>query len=196
MMKNTKDLIGVLKVVFIMTAVLLFSEVSQAHAGPHGNDECTVSVGNMELRLNGYQFKGSNPDRHYCRHFPHLGQTIIKIDSVSTDLSGYTIELQLLKRNSWLGLILNIDDAFSVIKQQPLQYFSRQVVSIDSDIQLIDIYMIRLRLHAPGGTITEQQLMFVVGFPFAQIMVGIAVILLLLIGFVSLRQLIAKRQQQ
>ena len=150
----------------------------------------------MELRLNGYQFKGSNPDRHYCRHFPHLGQTIIKIDSVSTDLSGYTIELQLLKRNSWLGLILNIDDAFSVIKQQPLQYFSRQVVSIDSDIQLIDIYMIRLRLHAPGGTITEQQLMFLVGFPFAQIMVGIAAILLLLIGFVSLRQLIAKRQQQ
>jgi len=196
MMKNTKDLIGVLKIVFIMTAVLLFSEVSRAHAGPHGNDECIVSVGNMELRLNGYQFKGSNPDRHYCRHFPHLGQTIIKIDSVSTDLSGYAIELQLLKRNSWLGLILNTDDAFSVIKQQPLQHFSRQVVSIDNDIQSIDVYMIKLRLHASDGMSTEQQFIFVVGFPFAQIMVGIAVILLLLIGLVSLRQLITKRQQQ
>jgi hypothetical protein len=104
--------------------------------------------------------------------------------------------MQVLKRNSWLGLILNTDDAFYVIKQKPLQYFSRQVVSIDSDIQSIDIYMIKLRLHAPDGAIIEQQLMFVVGFPFAQIMVGIAVILLLLIGFVSLRQLIAKRQQQ
>ena len=195
-MENTKNLNGVFKVAFIIVVTLFFSEFALAHAGPHGNDECTVTVGDTELRLNGYQFKGSNPDRHYCRHFPHLGQTIIKIDSVSTDLSGSAIELQLLKRNSWLGLILNTDDAFSVIKRQPLQYFSRQVVSIDSDIQSIDIYMIRLRLHAPGGTITEQQFMFVVGFPFAQIMVGIAVILLLLIGFVSLRQLITKRQQQ
>ena len=195
-MKNTKDLIGVLKIVFIMAAALFFSEVSYAHAGPHGNDECIVTVGDTELRLNGYQFKGSNPDRHYCRHFPYLGQTIIKIDSVSTDLSGSAIELQLLKRNSWLGLISNADDAFSVIKQQPLQYFSRQVVSIDSDIQSIDVYMIKLRLHAPDGTITEQQFMFVVGFPFAQIMVAIAVILLLLIAFVSLRQLITKWKQQ
>ena len=195
-MENIKNLNGLLKIVFIMTAALFFSELSHAHAGPHGNDECIVTVGNVELRLNGYQFKGSNPDRHYCRHFPHLGQTIIKIDSVSTDLSEFAIELQLLKRNSWLGLVLNADDAFSVIKQQPLQYFSRQVVSIDSDIQSIDVYMINLRLHAPDGTITEQQFMFVVGFPFAQIMVGIAVILLLLIGFVSLRQLITKRQQQ
>ena len=195
-MENTKNLKGVLKIVFIIAAALFFSEFALAHAGPHGNDECTITVANTELRLNGYQFKGSNPDRHYCRHFPHLGQTIIKIDSVSTDLSEFAIELQLLKRNSWLGLVLNADDAFSVIKQQPLQYFSRQVVSIDSDIQSIDVYMINLRLHAPDGTITEQQFMFVVGFPFAQIMVGIAVILLLLIGFVSLRQLIAKRQQQ
>ena len=185
-----------LKIVFIMAAALFFSEVSYAHAGPHGNDECIVTVGDTELRLNGYQFKGSNPDRHYCRHFPRLGQTIIKIDSVSTDLSGSAIELQLLKRNSWLGLISNADDAFSVIKQQPLQYFSRQVVSIDSDIQSIDVYMIKLRLHAPDGTITEQQFMFVVGFPFAQIMVAIAVILLLLIAFVSLRQLITKWKQQ
>lgn len=185
-----------LKIVFIITAALFFSEIALAHAGPHGNDECTVKVGNTELRLNGYQFKGSNPDRHYCRHFPHLGQTIIKIDSVSTDLSGSAIELQLLKRNSWLGLVLNSDDAFSVIKQQPLQYFSRQVVSIDSDIPSLDVYMIKLRLHTSDGKITEQSFMFVVGFPFAQIMVGIAVLLLLFIGFVFLRQLITKRQQQ
>jgi len=195
-MENAKNLKAVLKIAFIITATLFFSEFALAHAGAHGNDECTVAVGNTELRLNGYQFKGSNPDRHYCRHFPHLGQTIIKVDSVSADLSDFAIELQLLKRNSWLGLVSNADDAFTVIKQQPLQYFSRQVVSIDSDIQSIDVYMIRLRLHAPGGTITEQQFMFLVGFPFAQIMVGIAVILLLLIGFVSLRQLIAKRQQR
>jgi len=185
-----------LKIAFIITAALFFSEFALAHAGPHGNNECTVTVGNTELRLNGYQFKGSNPDRHYCRHFPHLGQTIIKIDSVSTDLSGFAIELQLLKRNSWSGFILNTDDAFSVIKQQPLQHFSRQVVSIDSDISSLDVYMIRLRLHTPDGKITEQQFMFVVGFPFAQIMVGIAVLLLLFIGFVFLRQLITKRQQQ
>ena len=169
--------------------VLLMSDAVYAHAGPHGNDECLVKVGQIELRLNGYQFKGSNPDRHYCRHFPHLGQTIIKIDSVTADLNDMGVELQLLQRNSWLGLLLNEDDAFSVIKQLPVQYFSKQVVSIANDIKERDIYAIKLRLLGANGEVTEQQFMFFVGVPFVQVLVGISVLLLLLISFIFLKEL-------
>lgn len=178
-----------LKVLWISCLMVFFPSVSLAHDGAHGNDECLIKVGKVELRLNGYQFKGRNPDKHYCRHYPHLGQTIIKIDSTSTDLTGMGVELILLKRKTWKGLVLDTDDAFSVIKQLPIQYFSKQVVSIESDIQSPDIYAIKLRLHAVDGTITEQQLSFFVGVPFAQVLVGIAVLLLIVISIIFLRQL-------
>ncbi len=182
-----------LKVLSVLFFLLFSSIAAFAHQGSHGNDNCSVIVGDTELRLNGYQFQGSQSDRHYCRHFPYLGQTIIKIDSVTADLNDMAIELQLLKRNSWLGLILNADDAFSVIKQQPLQYFSKQVVSIDSDMQLRDVYAINLRLHKPDGQLVEQRFLFLIGFPFAQIMVAISVLLLFLIVFIFLRQLMVKK---
>jgi len=169
--------------------MMFFSGVVFSHQGSHGNDECLVSVGDVELRLNGYQFKGRNPDKHYCRHYPHLGQTIIKIDSATTDLTGMGVELQLLKRSSWLELVLNSENAFSVVKELPIQFFSKQVVSIDSDIQARDIYAIKLRLHAVDGTITEQQFSFFVGVPFAQVLVGISVLLLILISIIFLFQL-------
>jgi hypothetical protein len=169
--------------------MVFFSGSSIAHEGPHGNDECLVTVGDMELRINGYQFKGRTPDKHYCRHYPYLGQTIIKIDSATTDLTGMGVELILLKRNSWKGLLLNSEDAFSVVKQLPIQYFSKQVVSIDSDIQDRDIYAIKLRIHAVDGKMTEQQFNFFVGVPFAQVLVGIAVLLLIIISIIFLLQL-------
>jgi len=179
----------VLKVLFISLFVLFFSGLVQAHEGSHGNDECLISEGDVELRLNGYQFKGRNPDKHYCRHYPHLGQTIIKIDSATTDLTAMGIELQLLKRNSWKGLLLNSADAYSVIKEMPIQYFSKQVVSIEKDIQERDIYALRLRLHAADGSITEQQFAFFVGVPFALVLVVISVLLLIFISVVFLLQL-------
>jgi len=177
------------KLIIIICLVLLQSGAASAHVGSHGDDECTVKVGEIELRLNGYQFKGSNPDRHYCRHYPHLGQTIIRIDSVTADLKSIAVELQLLKRKSWLGLILNEDDAFSVIKHLPIQYFSKQVVSIASDIQQRDIYAVKLRLHTADGEIVEQQFMFFVGVPFAQVLVAISILLLLIISFIFLKEL-------
>jgi len=181
--------------VFFLGCFLMFLPVMvHAHAGPHGNDECIVNIGDTELRLSGYQFKGSNPDRHYCHHFPYLGQTIIKLDSVTADLNNMAVELQLLKRQSWLGLILNADDAFSVIKQQEVQYFSKQVVSIDADIQERDVYALRLILHDANGKQIHQQFVFLVGFPFAQIMVAIAVLLLFILGFVVFKQAGSKRQ--
>jgi len=167
-------------------------KIALSHAGPHGNDECTLIVGGTEIRFNGYQFKGSNPDRHYCRHFPYLGQTIIKIDSITADLNDMAIELQILKRDSWLGLLVDTDNAFSVIKQKEMQYFSKQVVSIDADIQELDVYAVNMRLHMANGDIKEQTFMFLVGFPFAQIMVAIAVLLLLFLAFIVL----TKRQPQ
>jgi hypothetical protein len=160
-----------------------------AHTGAHGNDECIVLVGKIELRLKGYQFQERNPDRHYCRYFPFLGQMIIKVDSISADLSDRTIELQLLKRKSWSDLVFNPDNAFSVIKQLPAQSFSKQVVSIDSDIQAIDIYAIKLRLQLADNKIAEQRFIFVVGFPFVHVLLGISVLLLLLVIFVFLNQI-------
>ncbi len=171
--------------------ILFFSHSVYPHAGSHGNNECLFNIGDTELRLSGYQFKGGNTDRHYCRHFPNFGQTIIKIDSISSDLSQVAVELQLLKRNSWIGLLLNNQDAFSVIKSRPLQYFSgslsKGVVSIDADIQEMDVFALNIRLHN-GENIIEEKFLFVVGFPFAQIMVGISVLLLFLLTFIVLRQ--------
>lgn len=179
-----------LKVLVFSFFMMFFSGMVLAHEGSHGNDECLLSVGeNVELRLNGYQFKGRNPDKHYCRHYPHLGQMIIKIDSATTDLTAMGIELQLLKRNSWKGLLLNSADAYSVVKEMPIQHFSKQVVSIEKDIQDRDIYALRLRLHAADGSITEQQFSFFIGVPFALVLVGISVLLLIFISVVFLLQL-------
>ena len=182
-----------MKLLIIISLLCSFSTEVFAHAGSHGNNECLVKVGKTELRLNGYQFKGSNPDRHYCRHFPRLERIIVKVDSISADLSKMAIELQILKRQSWLGLLLNDDTAFSVIKKMPVQYFSQQVVSISSDIKEIDVYAINLHLIDANGIATDQRFLFLVGFPFAQIMVAIAGLLLLLIIFISLKRLIPKR---
>ncbi|MCK5830023.1 MAG: hypothetical protein KAH20_06935 [Methylococcales bacterium] len=183
-----------LKLLLILCFTTVFSDTLYAHAGSHGNDECIVNVGKFEIRLNGYQFQGKFPDKHYCRHFPYLGQTIIKVDSVTTDLSELSVELQLLKRNSWLGLVFQKANAFSVIKQRSLQSFSNQVISISGDLQSLDIYAVHLKLHAKNGTITEQKFMFIAGLPFTKIMVGIATILLLFIVFIFIKQ--PKRQQQ
>jgi len=179
----------VLKVFYLSFLIVFFSGAISAHEGSHGNDECLLSVGEVELRINGYQFKGRDPDKHYCRHYPHLGQTVIKVDSSSTDLTGMGIELQLLQRNSWMGLLLNSDDAYTVVKQVPIQYFSKQVVSIDSDIQSRDIHAIKIRLHAVDGSITETQFGFFVGVPFALVLVGVSVLLLIFISVVFLQQL-------
>lgn len=188
----------IFKSFFITCLILFFSQSAYPHSGSHGNNECIFKLADTDLRLSGYQFKGGDPDRHYCRHFPHFGQTIIKIDSISSDLSQVAVELQLLKRNSWTGLLLNNDDAFSVIKTRPLQYFSgslsKGVVSIDADIQELDIFALNIRLHN-GENIIEEKFLFVVGFPFAQIMVGISVLLLFLLTFIVLRQKRSKGQQ-
>lgn len=178
-----------LKVIFIQSLILFFSATAFAHEGSHGNDECLISIGDVDIRLNGYQFKGRDPDKHYCRHYPHLGQTIIKLDSTTTDLTGMGVEILLLKRNSWVDLLSFSDNAYSIVKQLPIQYFDKQVVSIEEDIQSRDIYAIKLRLHAVDGTITEQQFAFFVGVPFALVLVVISVLLLVFISFVFLKQL-------
>ncbi|MEO1881441.1 MAG: hypothetical protein ABGX37_07005, partial [Methylococcales bacterium] len=105
-------------------------------------------------------------------------------------------QLQLLKRQSWLGLLFNSDNAFSVIKQQGIQSFSNQVVSIDAEIEDIDIYAIKLRLIDGNGAFTEQRFVFLVGVPFAQIMVSISGLLLMLLVFIVMKQSRSKRQQQ
>lgn len=176
--------------------MLFFPSLAFSHAGSHGNDECAVTVGNAVLRLSGYQFQSRDPDRHFCRHFPRVGQTIIKLDSLETDLTGMSIELQLLKRQSWLGLIMGDEDAFVIVEQSTAQHFSKQVVSIEADIQERDVYALNMMLYDANGTITEQRFMFAVGIPFAQVMVAIAVLLLLFLGFIVLRQWLAKRQEQ
>ena len=98
------------------------------------------------------------------------------------------IELELLKLTSWTKLILQKEGAFSAIKQRPLQAFSEQVVSISSDLKETNIYALKLKLYAKDGKTQEQQFFFIAGLPFAQIMVGIALILLLLISFIFLKQ--------
>ncbi|MCF6202798.1 MAG: hypothetical protein L3J59_03885 [Methylococcaceae bacterium] len=177
----------------VLFSALFFSNTALPHAGSHGNDECIINVDGFNIRLNGYQFQGKFPEKHYCRHFPYLGKTIIKVDSNTEDLNGMAVELQLLKRNSWLGILLQNKDAFSIIKHKQLQFFSNQVVSISADLKDLDFYAIKLKLHNKNNKVTEQQFMFIAGLPFTKIMVGIAVILLLFIIFIFFRQLKTKQ---
>lgn len=179
-----------LKVLTLSYLILFLSTEVFAHGGSHGNDDCLITVDNVELRLNGYQFKGKGKsDKHYCRQYPYLGKIILKFDSVKADLTGMGLELQLLKRKSWVGLLLNNKDAFSVIKTLPVQQFSSQVVSINSDIQTRDVYALNLRLHRADGTVKERLFTFFVGIPFAMILVIISLLLLLFISVIFLKQL-------
>jgi len=180
----------VLKLLYSIYLMLFFSAGVFAHGGSHGNDGCLIFVDDVELRLNGYQFKGAiRSDKHYCQQYPHLGKIILKFDSVKTDLTEMGLELELLKRKSWMGLLLNNQDAFSVIKKQPIQYFSKQVVSMDSDLQSRDIYALKLRLHTTDRVVKEQRFVFFVGIPFAMILVSISFLLLISISVIFLKQL-------
>ncbi len=181
--------IKLLKLILVIGCMLVFPVLTMAHDGSHGNDDCLLAVEGVELRINGYQFKGSNPDKHYCRHYPHLGRTIIKVDSIKTDLTGMAVEMQLFKRQSWTDFLLNKDGAYTLVKQIPKQYFSEQVVSLDADIQDRDIYALKLRLYDVNGKLTEEQFRFFIGVPFAQVLVGIAVCLLIFITIIFLVQL-------
>lgn len=177
------------KKILIISAMFFLLNTVHAHSGAHGNDECLISVGNIQLRLNGYQFQGKKPDRHYCRYFPFLGQTIFKIDSISADLRDMSIELQLLQRKSWSDLLFNSEEAFFMIKQLPSQSFSNQVVALESELQTIDFYALKLLLKLADGSIVKKQFIFVAGIPFVHILLGIAVMLLLVVVVVFLNKL-------
>lgn len=181
--------------IFLLVFCLFFPLQSFSHAGSHGNDDCLISIGNFHLRMNGYQFQGKRPDRHYCRYFPYLGQTILKLDTTHHDLSKFGVDLQLLKRTRWLALLFNPDQAFEVIKQKPLQNFSQQVVSIDTEIKSLDLYALHIKLHHPNGRMSQQLFLFAAGLPLIPILLGIATLLLILLGTLMIFRFNNKRQR-
>ena len=165
---------------------LLCLQTVQAHLGPHERSDCYVNIETTQLRFNGYQFQSKHPEKHYCRYFPELGDVIIQIDSLQ-DISPQQISLQWLELASLPQLLGK--DAFLEAKPSDWKPFSEGINSLRKNIEHRGLYGIKIRLREPNGVIRQQHFYFLVGFPVMRILMGISLLLLLLIGFIFVRQL-------
>ena len=148
-----------------------------AHAGVDHNNSCFLTVGDTKLRISGYQFQPELEGKHFCHFFPELGQVVLAVEPLAEEQSLVTLELAAL--TSWT----DPDRAFTVIKQQPEQPLNSGLASISQTIRQRGIYRLNVTLKDDSGNSRQQQLLFLVGFPVTKIMVIMAGLLVLVIGF-------------
>lgn len=184
------ECIAVQRLVIFLTKIIvfwLFSTMAFAHAGPHDNQNCFMSLDENRLRLSGYQFQGKHPEHIYCRIFPELGEIIIKTDAVNTDLTDKKIALQLLKLDSWTQWLFHSGKAVSILKQTPLRNFNNGVNMIQTQIQQPGIYMLQVELQAEHQASRRQTFLFLGGIPVTEILVwfsgGILTLLVFMAGY-------------
>jgi len=84
--------------------------------------------------------------------------------------------------------------AFTVIKQQPEQPLNTGLASITQTIQQRGIYRLNVELKDDFGNIQHQRLLFLVGFPVTKVMVIMAGLLVLVLGFAGMRDFKKKGQ--
>jgi len=53
-----------------------------AHAGDHDNN-CFLTVGDIKLRISGYQFQPELEGKHFCHFFPELGQVVLAVEPLA-----------------------------------------------------------------------------------------------------------------
>lgn len=94
------------------------------------------------------------------------------------------VTLELAALTAWL----NPGQAFTVIKQQPAQPIGTGLASISQSIGQRGIYRLNVTLHDGSGQPQQQRFLFLVGFPVTKIMVMIAGLLVLVIGFAGLKE--------
>jgi len=151
-----------------------------AHAGSH-DSSCFLTVGDTQLRISGYQFQPELEGKHFCHFFPELGQVVLAVEPLAEEQNLVTLELAAL--TSWT----DPGRAFTVIKQQPEQSLNTGLASITHTIRQRGIYRLNVTLKDNFGNSRQQRLWFLVGFPITKIMVMIAGLLVLVIGFAGVR---------
>jgi hypothetical protein len=154
-----------------------------AHNGVDHNNSCFLTVGETRLRISGYQFQPELEGKHFCHFFPELGQTVLAVEPLAERQEKTLVTLDLAALTKWL----NPTQAFTAIKQQPEQVLETGLASISQTIQQRGIYRLTVTLQEASGNRQQQQLMFLVGFPVTKILVMFAGLLVLVIGFVALR---------
>ena len=157
-----------------------------AHAGVDHNNSCFLTVGDTRLRISGYQFQPELEGKHFCHFFPELGQIVLAVEPMTKGQEKTLITLELAALTTWL----NPTQAFTVIKQQPEQVMETGLASISQTIRQRGIYRLNITLQDASGNRQQQRFVFLVGFPVTKILVMFAGLLLLLIGFVGLRDFI------
>jgi len=158
-----------------------------AHGGEDHSKSCFVNMGDARLLLSGYQFQRELEGKHFCHFFPALGQIVLAVEPVKEGLENSQVTLELSELTSWTNWPLNPDEAFTVIKQQPAQRIGAGLVSIQQTILQRGIYRLNVTLQDSLGNQQQQRFIFLVGIPVTKILVMIALVLLLVIGFVGVR---------
>ncbi len=167
---------------------LMLHRPAFAHAGVDHNNSCFLSVGETRLRLSGYQFQAELEGKHFCHFFPGLGQTVVALEPLTEDRKNTQVTLELAQLTSWL----HPEQAFTVIKQQPAQLIGSGLVSISQTILQRGIYRLTITLQDSSGELRQQRFMFLVGIPMTKILVMIAGVLVLVIGFAGVKEFIKK----
>ena len=175
---------------YLMTQLLvgaLFSLMTYqpvfAHAGVDHNNSCFLTVGDTRLRISGYQFQPELEGKHFCHFFPELGQIVLALEPLSEGKGKTLVTLELAALTGWL----NPAQAFTVIKQQPEQVLETGLATISQPIGQRGIYRLNVTLQDASGNRQQQRFVFMVGFPVTKMLVMIAGLLVLVIGFVAVR---------
>lgn len=163
---------------------LMLGQPAFAHDGVDHNNSCFLTVGDTRLRISGYQFQPELEGKHFCHFFPGLGQTVLAVEPLQQGQEKTLVTLELAALTA-----LNPAQFFTVIKQQPEQLMGTGLVSIAQTIQERGIYRLSVTLQDASGNRQQQRLVFMVGFPVTKILVMIAGLLILVIGFVLVRDL-------
>lgn len=168
----TQLLIGALFSLMIEQPVL-------AHAGVDHSNSCFLTVGDTRLRISGYQFQPELEGKHFCHFFPELGQIVLAVEPLEEGQEKTLVTLELAALTEWL----NPAQAFTVIKQQPEQLMETGLASISQTIRQRGIYRLNVTLQDGLGNRKQQHFVFMVGFPVTKILVMIAGLLVLVVGF-------------
>ncbi|TAN68256.1 MAG: hypothetical protein EPN17_09480 [Methylobacter sp.] len=162
---------------------LMLDQSVFAHAGVDHSNSCFLTVGDTRLRISGYQFQPELEGKHFCHFFPELGQIVLAVEPMTEGQEKTLVTLELAELTS----LLNPAQAFTVIKQQPEQLIDTGLASISQTIPQRGIYRLNIILQNSSGNRQQQRFMFLVGVPVTKILVIIAGLLLLVIGFVGVK---------
>jgi hypothetical protein len=163
-----------------------------AHNGVDHNNSCFLTVGDTRLRISGYQFQpeleGKAPylhpvGKHFCHFFPELGQIVLAVEALAETQEKTLVTLELAALTAWVSPA----QAFTVIKQQPEQPLATGLASISETIRQRGIYRLSITLQDAFGDQQRQDFVFLVGIPVTKMLVMVAGLLLLVIGFYGVK---------